>query len=155
MKLVSACLCGINCKYNAKNNLNLYFVELMQEGNVIPVCPEQLGGLSTPRKPAEINGGSGQEVLAGNARVINNDGVDITANYIKGAYETLKIAQMADVDIAILRSRSPSCGSGYIYDGSFSYKLRKADGVTAALLKENGIKVIDEDEYIEKGECQD
>lgn len=155
MKLVSACLCGVNCKYNGKNNLNLYFMGLLQEGKVVPVCPEQLGGLPTPRKPAEISGGSGQDVLDGNNRVITRDGLDVTENYIRGAYETLKIAQLADVDTAILKSRSPSCGSGYIYDGSFSNKTRKADGVTAALLRENGIRVINEDDYIEKGECQD
>lgn len=153
MKLVSACLCGINCKYNGKNNINLYFMELMQEGAVIPVCPEQLGGLPTPRLPAEINAGSGQDVLAGNSKVINKNGEDVSDNYIRGAYETLKIAKLVGVEIAILKSRSPSCGSKYIYDGSFSYKLRQADGVTAALLKENGIRVMDEDEYMEKGEC--
>ena len=155
MKLVSACLCGVNCKYNGKNNINLYFMELLREGEVIPVCPEQLGGLPTPRKPAEILGGSGQDVLAGNSRVVTRDGLDVTEYYIKGAYETLKIAQLADADTAVLKSRSPSCGNGYIYDGSFSYKTRKADGVTAALLKENGIRVTDEDDYMEKGECQD
>lgn len=154
MKLVSACLCGVNCKYNGKSNLNLYFMELVREGEAIPVCPEQLGGLATPRTPAEISGGSGQEVLSGSCRVFTKDGLDVTDNYVKGAFETLKIAQLTGVDAAILKSRSPSCGSGYIYDGSFSYKTRKADGVTAALLKENGIKVIDEDEYIEKGVCQ-
>ena len=155
MKLVSACLCGINCKYNGKNNLNLYFMELLQEGDVIPVYPKQLGGLPTPRLPAEIDAGSGQDVLVGYSKVLNKNGEDVSDNYIKGAYETLKIAQLAGVDTAILKSRSPSCGSKYIYDGSFSYKLRQADGVTAALLKENGIRVMDEDEYMEKGECQD
>lgn len=154
MKLISACLCGINCKYNGKNNLNLYFAELLKEGDVIPVCPEQLGGLTTPRLPAEIKAGSGQDVLAGNSKVFNKNGDDVTDMYVKGAYETLKIAQLAGIDTAILKSRSPSCGSGYIYDGSFSYKLRQADGVTAALLRENGIRVMDEDEYLEKGEYQ-
>ena len=155
MKLLSACLCGINCKYNGKNNLNLYFVNLLKKGDAIPVCPEQLGGLTTPRLPAEINSGSGQDVLAGNSKVLNKKGDNVTDNYIRGAYETLKIAQLAGVDTAILMSRSPSCGSGSIYDGSFSNKLRQADGVTAALLKENGIRVIDEEEYMEKGECLD
>jgi uncharacterized protein YbbK (DUF523 family) len=105
--------------------------------------------------PAEIDAGSGQDVLVGYSKVLNKNGEDVSDNYIKGAYETLKIAQLAGVDTAILKSRSPSCGSKYIYDGSFSYKLRQADGVTAALLKENGIRVMDEDEYMEKGECQD
>lgn len=155
MKLVSACLCGVNCKYNGKNNLKLNLVELLHDGDVIPVCPEQLGGLPTPRLPAEINAGSGQDVLAGNGKVLTTNGDDVTDMYVKGAYETLKIAQMAGVDTAILKSRSPSCGSKYIYDGSFSYKLRQADGVTVALLKESGIRVMDEDEYMEKGECQD
>ncbi|MGI5912610.1 MAG: DUF523 domain-containing protein [Syntrophomonadaceae bacterium] len=155
MKLVSACLCGVKCKYNGKSNINPYFIDLLKEGYVIPICPEQLGGLPTPRTPAEIRGGSGQDVLANSCSVITKDGQDVTSNYIKGAFETLKIAQLAGVSTAILKSRSPSCGIGCIYDGTFSYKTRKADGVTAALLKENGIKVMDEDEFIEKGECHD
>jgi uncharacterized protein YbbK (DUF523 family) len=155
VKLVSACLCGFNCKYDGKNNINPYFRKLLQEGQVIPVCPEQLGGLPTPRTPAEIAGGSGQDVLTGSCRVVTRDGRDVTENYIKGAYETLKLAQWAKADTAILKSRSPSCGTGCIYDGSFSHRTHTADGVAAALLKANGIRVMDEDDYIEKGECQD
>jgi len=155
IKLISACLCGVNCKYNGKNNLKLNFINLLKLGEIIPVCPEQLGGLPTPRTPAEIIGGSGQEVLAGKCRVITKEGSDVTDNFIRGAYETLKIAKAAQAEIAILKSRSPSCGIDYIYDGSFNKKLRKADGVTAALLKENGIKLLDEDDFISKGVCQD
>jgi len=153
MKLISACLCGVKCKYNGKDNTNPHFVRLLQTGEVVPVCPEQLGGLPTPRKPAEILCGSGQDVLTGKSRVVTDDGHDVTENYIKGAYETLNIAQKIGADMAILKSKSPSCGNGCIYDGSFRKKTCHSDGVTAALLKENGIKVIDEDDYLAKGEC--
>jgi uncharacterized protein YbbK (DUF523 family) len=153
VKLISACLCGIKCKYNGKDNTDPCFVRLMHKGEVIPVCPEQLGGLPTPRTPAEIICGSGQDVLMGKSRVMTSDGLDVTENFIKGAYETLNIAKNVGADTAILKSHSPSCGSGCIYDGSFSKRLRKSDGVTAALLKQNGVKVITEDDYLDKGDC--
>ncbi|WP_156204683.1 DUF523 domain-containing protein [Candidatus Syntrophocurvum alkaliphilum] len=151
MKLISACLCGINCKYDGKSNYHPLFVELFKKGEVIPVCPEQLGGLTTPRTPSEIKNGTGIDVLYNNkTKVITKDTKDVTAKFIKGAYETLNIAKLLDIDTAIFKSRSPSCGMGNVYDGSFSGKLIKGDGVTTALLKENKINVINNEEYNNK-----
>ncbi len=118
----------------------------MTKYKLIPVCPEQLGGCATPRLPAEILDGEGQDVLEGMAKVIRKDGVDISGEFKKGAEEVLKIAQLLNVDLAILKARSPSCGAGNIYDGTFSGKLKKGNGVTAEILKSNGIKVITEEE---------
>ncbi|MDD4802231.1 MAG: DUF523 domain-containing protein [Syntrophomonas sp.] len=152
MKLISACLCGINCKYNGKNNLNKYYWDLLQQGDIIPVCPEQLGGLPTPRSACEIVGGTGKHVINGQAPVISSAGKDFSAQFIKGAHETLRIALQAGIDTAIFKSRSPSCGNGTIYDGTFSGNLIAGEGVTAALLKKNGIKVYNDQDYLkEKG----
>ncbi|MEQ8200878.1 MAG: DUF523 domain-containing protein [Syntrophomonadaceae bacterium] len=154
MKLVSACLCGINCKYDGGNNLHPYFVELLAMGGVIPVCPEQLGGLTTPRSACEISGGTGLDVVDGNALVVNRDGMNVTPNFIRGAEETLSIAIRADVQGAVLKRGSPSCGSGSIYDGTFTHQLIAGDGVTTAMLKQHGFRVWDEEEYLRgKGVC--
>lgn len=134
--LVSACLAGINCKYNDKNNENEKIIELIKEKDVILICPEQLGGLKTPRTPAEIK----------NNKVINKEGIDVTEEYQKGAQEVLKIAQKFNIKTAILKSKSPSCGKGKIYDGTFSNKLIEGNGITAELLKKHGIKVISSDD---------
>jgi uncharacterized protein YbbK (DUF523 family) len=136
MKLCSACLLGINCKYNAGNNKNDKALELAKRDILIPVCPEQLGGLSTPRIPSEIKSG----------KVITKDGKDVTENFVKGAEETLKIAKLFGIKEAILQQKSPSCGCGKIYDGSFSGKLIDGEGITTALLKKNKIKVISSEE---------
>jgi uncharacterized protein YbbK (DUF523 family) len=124
--------------------------KLIKEGKAIPVCPEQLGGLSTPRNPAEIVGGDGEDVLDGKARVIDNQGRDVTDAFIRGAYETYRIAKTIGADEAILKEKSPSCGSCWIYDGSFQGKKKPGVGVTTALLKRKGIKVISEDTMLEK-----
>ena len=110
------------------------------------VCPEVDGGLGTPRPPAEIVGGDGADVLAGRARVLTAGGADVTAAYVEGARRALRAAQEAGATRAILKTRSPSCGKGDIYDGSFSRSLRAGDGVTAALLAEHGIEVLRDDE---------
>lgn len=149
MIIVSACLMGCCCRYDDKNNLKEDIARLVQEGKGIPVCPEQLGGLSTPRPPAEIIGGNGFDVIHGKARVVDVNGKDVTAQFIKGAKETLKIAQLVGAKSAILKQRSPSCGSKEIYDGSFSHKRTDGMGVTAALLTKNGITVADEDSAAE------
>ncbi len=152
MKLISACLCGINCKYNGDDNLNPYYWEQLKQGGFIPVCPEQLGGLATPRSACEIAGGTGEEVIGGQAKVITREGRDLTDSFLRGAQETLRLAQQMGVDGAILQSRSPSCGCGKVYDGTFTGKLVAGDGVTAALLKRNGIKVWNDQDYLcEKG----
>jgi uncharacterized protein YbbK (DUF523 family) len=151
MILASACLCGINCKYNGGNNRHPVFKELMDKGKLVLVCPEELGGLSIPRSPGEILGGTGKDVLNGNARVINKEGQDISREFIKGARLSLELALKQGIKTAVLRRRSPSCGCGSIYDGSFTSTLREGDGVTTALLKQHGISVISDDEFLQHG----
>jgi uncharacterized protein YbbK (DUF523 family) len=152
MKLVSACLCGFNCKYNGDNNFNPYFAELLDNDEVIPVCPEEMAGLPTPRTSCEIIGGTGLDVLDGKARVVTKDGVDITDILIEGAQSILFIAIQSGADGAIFKCNSPSCGHGKIYDGTFTGKLIDGDGVAAALLKQHDIKVWSDQEYLdEKG----
>lgn len=141
MIIVSACLCGTNCKYNGGNNLNSDVLRLLADGKAIPVCPEQLGGLTTPRPTMEISGGTGAEVLDGKARVISSSGTDSTENFTRGAREVLNIAKAAGASEAILKANSPSCGCGKIYDGTFRGRLAEGNGVTAELLIRNGIKV--------------
>lgn len=136
MKLVSACLAGIKCTWDEGSRPCQKVIELVKQGKAIPVCPEQLGGLPTPRIPAEQKGD----------KVFNKEGKDVTSEFENGAKETLKIAQRFDCKEAILKFKSPSCGSGKIYDGTFSKRLIDGDGVTAALLKKNGIKVISEED---------
>ena len=134
MKVVSACLAGIKCNYKKESNPYRQIVEMVTNGLAIPVCPEQLGGLPTPRIPAEISG----------EKVINKKGEDVTVQFRFGAQEALRIARMAKCDEAILKSNSPSCGVGLIYDGSFERKLIQGNGVFAQLLLDNGIKVVSE-----------
>lgn len=137
--LVSACLLGKNCKYNGGNNLNQGVLEFIEGHEVIGVCPEQLGGLSTPRLPAEIVYGV----------VTNKEGVSVDAEFRKGAQAALAAALENKVDLAILQSRSPSCGVKEIYDGSFSGKKIKGQGVFAKLLSARGIKVLDAEDVAE------
>lgn len=137
--LVSACLLGKNCKYNGGNNLNQGVLEFIEGHEVIGVCPEQLGGLSTPRLPAEIVAGV----------VTNKEGVSVDAQFRKGAQTALAVALEKKVDLAILQSRSPSCGVKEIYDGSFSGKKIKGQGVFAKLLSAHGIKVLDAEDVAE------
>jgi len=144
-KLVSACLLGVNCRYDGRNNLNEKVMRLVEKEVLIPVCPEQLGGFETPREPMRIIGGTGPEVLDGKARVMNRSNKDVTENLLRGAEEISKIARSLSVKEAILKARSPSCGCGKIHSGAFPDRLVEGDGVTAALLKRSGIRVITED----------
>lgn len=146
MIIISACLCGVDCRYNGGNNYNEKAYELFKEGNALLVCPEQLGGLSTPRHPAEISQGTAADVLSHRGKVINNQGEDMTDYFIKGAEETLKIAGAAQCTKAVLKSKSPSCGCGKIYNGEFKGILVKGNGVAAQLLLDNGIEVITEED---------
>ena len=146
VKLISACLLGIKCKYNGRSNLNKRAIKLFQKGNCLLACPEVCGGLPIPRIPCEILKGNGADVLKGKAKVFGKDGKDYTKYFIKGAKSSLLIAKPFKVKEAILKSRSPSCGKGKIYDGTFSGKLKKGEGVFTALLKKNKIKVKTEDE---------
>ena len=134
--LVSACLLGCPCRYDGKSKPNDKVLSLMARHTLIPVCPEQMGGLATPRAPAECQPDG----------VFTEAGADVTAQYKQGAEEALRLAKLYGCTCAILKERSPSCGSGEIYDGSFSRNLIAGDGVTAALLKANGIAVVGESE---------
>jgi uncharacterized protein YbbK (DUF523 family) len=142
--IVSACLAGINCTYNGKNKLNAHVRGLIGKGLAVAVCPETLGGSSVPRERCEISGGDGARVLAKEAAVKTLSGKDITDKMVSGARKTLAIAKRMGIKRAILKSKSPSCGRGIIYDGTFKGVLRKGDGVTTALLIKNGIKVYNE-----------
>lgn len=145
MYIISACLCGVNCKYNSNNNYNEYCNKLFINGEAILVCPEQLGGLPTPRVPSEILGTS-EKVVIGEGKVITKEGVDVSANFIKGAREVVEIAKKLKVDKAILKEGSPSCGVNFIYDGTFSGNKIQGMGITAFMLKELSIDVISEND---------
>lgn len=136
--LISACLAGINCKFNGENNLldGGILDEISKRYHLLFICPEVFGGLGTPREPAEMKDGL----------VVTKTAKDVSENFKFGAEICLKIAKLNGCKKAILKARSPSCGSGQIYDGSFSKKLIFGDGVAAKLLKENGILVFSEDE---------
>ena len=146
MKLISACLLGVRCAWSGDDKYrNDRAIELSKLEPLIPVCPEQLGGLPTPRVPQEIQGGTGEDVLDKKCTVLNKNGEDVTGAFIIGAEETLKIARQLKVKEFIAKRGSPSCGCGQIYDGSFSGRLVSGDGVTTALLKRNGIRIIAEE----------
>ena len=130
--LVSSCLLGLNCRYDGKNNYSEEIDEFLKDYDVIPICPEIMGGLPTPRCPAEKIGD----------KVITKEGIDVTEQYVKGANECLFLAKKYNVKKALLKLRSPSCGYGQIYDGTFSHTLVDGNGVTTELLKNNGIEII-------------
>lgn len=134
--VVSACLLGHNCKYNGGNNYCSKLEQLKEQYNFIDVCPEVLGGLPTPRIPSEIKGN----------KVINKEGIDVTDNYNKGALLALEKALKNNCKRAILKAKSPSCGCGKVYDGSFSSTLIDGDGITSKLFKEHNIQVFTEEE---------
>ena len=130
--LVSGCLLGLNCKYDGGNNYSKEIDEFLKDYEVIPICPEIMGGLPTPRIASERLGD----------KVITKDGRDVTEQFKKGAEECLFLAQKYNVKKALLKMKSPSCGSGKIYDGSFTHTLIDGNGLTAELLKNNGIEII-------------
>ncbi len=134
--IVSACLLGENCRYDGKSKPCQAVINLKEKYNLIPVCPEVMGGLQTPRHPSEIIGD----------KVTGKDGSDNTKEYKKGAEIALDIALQNGAAKAILKAKSPSCGKGEIYDGTFSGKLKEGNGITAKLFTENGIEVLTEDE---------
>jgi len=148
MKMVSACLVGINCKWNGKSKPNKKLIKELKEGKLIPLCPEQLGGLPTPRPPCGIFGGTGKGVLTGKAQVVDTKGNSYTEPFLKGVNETLRIIKELDIKEVILRE-SPTCGVNRTWQAlktKDGYKniLVRGDGVLAALLRKNGIKVISE-----------
>lgn len=134
--LISGCLLGLKCRYDGKEKKLPEIEKLIESYNLIPICPEQLGGLPTPRIPAERV----------KDRVITQAGVDVTKEYRLGAEEALKIAKLYNCKKTILKEKSPSCGCGKIYDGTFSRNLIVGNGVTAELLLKNGIEVFGESE---------
>ena len=165
--IVSACLAGFRCRYDYKFKSDKRVIKLVRQGKAIPICPEQLGGLPTPRVAAERVGNklprskpcistvqgkptrySGPPVggSASRNKVLRKDGVDVTKEFSKGAKEALRIAKLVGCKKAILKARSPSCGSGKVYDGTFSGTLIDGDGVCAELFKKNGIEVVTEEQ---------
>lgn len=150
MILVSSCLLGLNTKYNGESNAHSLIQNYSSLGRFIPVCPEQLGGLPTPRDPVEIINGTGLDVLLGNSFARGEHGDDVTSQFIKGAKEVLQIVGMVTVTAAILKERSPSCGVNYIYNGSFEHKTIPGQGVTSALLKQHDIPIYSEQEMTEE-----
>ena len=141
--LVSACLLGNKVRYDANDvpTESDLLDEWQSEGRLIAFCPEVAGGLSVPRLPAEIQSEDGNAVLDGTAKVFDNQGNDVSEHFINGAKKALETANNNNVKIAILKEKSPSCGSSFIYDGTFSSVRKIGQGVTTALLKRNGIKV--------------
>lgn len=137
--LVSGCLLGACCRYDGASKPHPLAMALAEQHELVPVCPEQLGGLATPRPPAERQGD----------RIIARTGIDVTEQYCRGAQEALKLYQLLKCDAAVLKERSPSCGSGEIYDGTFGGTLIKGDGVTAELLRAHGVPVYGESQIQE------
>lgn len=131
---VSACLCGFPCRYDGKSKPDERIKALYEEGRALPVCPEKLGGLKTPRTPCEII----------NGRVISSDGEDRTNEYLLGSQKVLELCKKHGIKKAILKQNSPSCGSTHIYDGTFSGTLIEGEGCLTALLRKNGIEVTGE-----------
>lgn len=137
--LVSACLCGIACRYDGTAATVPFLAELHAKGLALAVCPELLGGLSAPRPPCEIR----------NGRVVTPAGTDLTGQFRLGAEKTLALARLHGISLAVLKERSPSCGSGVIYDGSFEGRRIPGQGITCALLRAHGIRVVNEDDCAE------
>ena len=139
------------CRYDGKA-FGQDMTELFSDYDIVPICPEQMGGLPTPRIPCEIQGGDGEDVLEGRAAVIDKSGVDRTDAFIDGAKAALETVKKQGIKTAVLKSRSPSCGSGMIYTGSFDGRLKPGYGVVAALFKKMGIKIYDEENCVNSKE---
>jgi uncharacterized protein YbbK (DUF523 family) len=148
--LVSRCLLGHRVRYDggASGPFDL-LQQWLDEGRVVPLCPEVAGGLPTPRAAAEIPGGQGAQVLDGTAPVITTAGEDVSAQFLAGAYQALELVQQHAIRIAVLKANSPSCGNLLTYDGTFSGTKVNGEGVTAALLKRHGVQVFSELELVE------
>lgn len=138
MVIVSACLVGLNTRYDGTNASRDTIVAMLRNGEAIPLCPEQLGGLPTPRPPSTLIDGDGLQLLKGNAHVMNEHHQDVTNNFLQGAREVAKIVQLLNIKEAYLKEGSPSCGVNYTNVG---WTRHPGIGVTAALLKQLGVKV--------------
>ncbi|MBC7225789.1 MAG: DUF523 domain-containing protein [Thermoflexales bacterium] len=143
--LVSACLLGLPTSYDGRGHLVAELVRLAALGRVVPVCPEVAGGLPVPRPPAEIVGGSGGDVLDGRARVLTAAGEDVTEAYLRGAEVALALVRRYGIRLAVMKARSPSCSPSGIYDGTHTHRLIPGEGVTAALLRREGVRVVSEE----------
>lgn len=149
MILISACLAGLKVRYNGTDSLDERIQQFVLENKAVTVCPELMGGFSTPREPAEIVGGDGEDVLDGRAKVVEKSGRDVTELYLKGAYATLQKALEVGATKVILKEYSPSCGSAMIYNGDFNSTKLVGVGVTTALLRRNNIVVFSEEDFSE------
>ena len=148
--LVSRCLLGHRVRYDGGASGPFDLLEQwIEEGRIVPLCPEVAGGLPTPRAAAEIPGGQGGEVLDGTAAVITTDGEDVSAKFLEGARQALDLVQKHGIRVAVLKANSPSCGNLLTYDGTFSGVKVSGEGVTAALLKRHGVRVFSELELVE------
>lgn len=147
MIVISACLAGIACRYDGNDNLVTKIGELLEKEETVLICPEVLGGLPTPRMPAEIIGGNGDDVLDGTAKVMDQDGNDVTDIFIAGAYKALEQIKDLNPEYIILKERSPSCGSSVIYIGEFNGQKKDGYGVTTALFRRHGFTVISEEDF--------
>lgn len=147
--LVSSCLLGKPVRYNGTHKLaeNEVLARWLNEGRVVSVCPELAGGMPVPRPPAEIIGGGGMQVFSGLVRVVDAEGNDVSRAFIAGSVQTLEQAKLKGIRVAVLKEDSPSCGSGSIYDGTFTSKRIQGQGVTAALLESEGIRVFSETQF--------
>ncbi len=156
--LVSACLLGVHCRYDGKcqdiPEFSMKLPKFMEKYNLIPVCPEIMGGLSTPRTPSEIVRGNCAECGSGEGeeapdKVVSKEGTDVTKQFERGGCEAVHLASLYDCRYAVLKARSPSCGSGQIYDGTFSKTLTKGDGIAAGMLKKQGVRIFNENNFDE------
>lgn len=155
--LISACLLGVNCNYKGScsydfSKNNCFWSSINRKYNIIPICPEQLGGLSTPRIPSELQD-SAANIESGKGRIVNKKGLDVTKNFVNGANEVLRLSKMYNVHFAVLKSKSPSCGTKTVYDGTFSGVLIDGLGYTAYLLRKSKVTIYDEYEFSEILKC--
>jgi uncharacterized protein YbbK (DUF523 family) len=160
--LVSSCLLGFKVRYNGSDAevQDQIWKRWQKEGRLVSLCPELAAGFSVPRPPAEIVGGEGENVLAGRAQILEDVGSDVTELFILGAKKTLEFAQRQGLELAILTDGSPSCGSSYIYDGTFTGNRKKGKGVVTSLLEQHGIRIfadhqlLEADAYVKSIEAQ-
>ncbi len=153
MIIVSACLLGLNCRYDGECRPDRDLLSSDLRNCCVPVCPEQLGGLPTPRAPSEIIEGDGLDVLEGRSRILSSSGIDVTGCFIRGANEVMRIVELTQIRTAIMKEKSPSCGVYHIKKNGY---VEQGSGVTAALLMRHGIRVISSDmikEALKLGTC--
>ncbi|MFO8061261.1 MAG: DUF523 domain-containing protein [Bacillota bacterium] len=148
--MVSACLLGVACAYDGRPRRDGQLLEGLAGRCILPVCPEQLGGLPTPRTPAEITGGGGSEVLRGRARVLIATGDDVTRQYLRGAREVCRLAEELGTSEAVLKPGSPACGPESHYDGTFTSRRVEGMGVAARALWERGVRILTPKGYLER-----